>query len=133
MKSLVFFRCPHCGNIIVKTTDSGVPVVCCGEPMQVLTPHTEEAGHEKHLPVVEHTCKIASQDCSLVVHIGSMPHPMTPEHHIEWVCLENQQGFQLVRLSTQDPPRVEFCSCKDKPVAVYEYCNIHGLWVTPIK
>lgn len=133
MSQLSFYRCPHCGNVIVKTVDSGVNVVCCGEPMELLVPHTEEAGQEKHLPIVNKSCKIASQDCSLKVHIGSTPHPMTPEHHIQWVCLEHHRGFQIVRLSESDPPYAEFCSCKEKPVAVYEYCNIHGLWKSEIR
>jgi superoxide reductase len=25
-----------------------------------------------------------------------------------------------------------FCTCNDKPVAVYEYCNLHGLWKTEL-
>ena len=28
-----FYICKHCGNIIAKVKDAGVPVVCCGEPM----------------------------------------------------------------------------------------------------
>ena len=29
-----FYKCAHCGNIIEKIEDKGVPVVCCGEAMQ---------------------------------------------------------------------------------------------------
>ncbi len=28
-----FYICRHCGNIIAKVKDTGVPVICCGEPM----------------------------------------------------------------------------------------------------
>ena len=28
-----FYICKHCGNIIAKVKDTGVPVICCGEPM----------------------------------------------------------------------------------------------------
>ena len=28
-----FFVCRHCGNVIAYVEDSGVKVVCCGEPM----------------------------------------------------------------------------------------------------
>ena len=31
-----FYICKHCGNIIEKVEDKGVPVVCCGEVMQEL-------------------------------------------------------------------------------------------------
>lgn len=133
MKNLAFYRCPHCGNVIVKTVDSGVGVVCCGQPMELLEPKTTEEMKEKHLPVVSRNCKIASQDCTLMVQIGSMEHPMTPEHSIQFVALETEHGFCIARLEPGDKPRVEFCSCKDKPVAVYEYCNLHGLWKTAVR
>ncbi|MBR4082030.1 MAG: desulfoferrodoxin, partial [Clostridia bacterium] len=38
-----FYVCKHCGNIITKLEDKGVPVVCCGEKMQELTPNTVDA------------------------------------------------------------------------------------------
>ena len=28
--------CKHCGNIVEKVKDKGVPVICCGEPMREL-------------------------------------------------------------------------------------------------
>lgn len=133
MKQLVFYRCPHCGNVIVKTVDSGVEVVCCGERMQVLTPKTKEEFMEKHLPVVSRGCKVASQDCTLTVQVGSEEHPMIAEHHIQFVCLETERGFSMVHLSPGQKPKAEFCCCKDNPVAVYEYCNLHGLWKTAVK
>lgn len=133
MKELSFYRCPHCGNVIVKTVDSGVSVVCCGEPMQLLVPHTEDQGQEKHLPIVSRSCSTSSQDCTLQVRVGSTPHPMMPEHYIQWVCMEYRHGFHLMRLSASDPPCAEFCSCKEQPVAVYEYCNLHGLWKSEVR
>ncbi|MDD4571358.1 MAG: desulfoferrodoxin, partial [Clostridia bacterium] len=48
-----FFICKHCGNIIGMIHNSGVPVVCCGEKMQELTPNTTDGAHEKHVPVIE--------------------------------------------------------------------------------
>ena len=29
-----YYVCNHCGNIIEKVKDKGVPVMCCGEAMQ---------------------------------------------------------------------------------------------------
>lgn len=133
MKKLVFYRCPHCGNVIVKTVDSGVPVICCGEPMQELVPKTSEEFMEKHLPVVSRNCKVSSQDCSLTVQVGSVEHPMVPEHSIQFVCLESQHGFRIAWLEPGMKPQVKFCNCNDNPVAVYEYCNLHGLWKTDIR
>ena len=83
-----FYICNHCGNIIGKIKDSGVPVVCCGEKMAEIVPNVKEAAHEKHIPVAE-------VDGNLVkVRIGSAPHPMTEEHLIQWVYLETEEGGQ---------------------------------------
>ena len=72
-----FYRCRHCGNVIIKVVDSKVPVVCCGEKMEELIPNTVDASNEKHVP------KVTFLDgCSIKVEVGSVPHPMTPEHHI---------------------------------------------------
>ena len=133
MNQLTFYRCPHCGNVIVKTVDSGVPVVCCGEPMQLIEPHTNDAFQEKHLPVVSRNCKISSQNCTISVQVGSIEHPMTPEHFIQFICLETERGFRIAYLQPNDRPIVEFCNCNAKPIAVYEYCNLHGLWKTNVK
>lgn len=118
-----FFRCNHCGNVIMKVVDSKVPVVCCGEKMAELVANTEEASVEKHLPVVTKV-----DDCSIKVEVGSVAHPMLPEHHIAFIYVETENGGMRIDLS--DKPEAIFCTCADKPIAVYEYCNLHGLWKT---
>ncbi|MEG1304899.1 MAG: desulfoferrodoxin family protein, partial [Oscillospiraceae bacterium] len=62
------------------------------------------------------------------VTIGSVIHPMLPEHHIEWICLVTEHGIQRKMLAAGDEPKASFAVKDDKPVAVYEYCNLHGLW-----
>ena len=47
-----FYKCNHCGNVVVKFVDSKVPIVCCGEKMEELVPNVVEASGEKHIPVV---------------------------------------------------------------------------------
>ena len=116
-----FYKCNHCGNVIIKTVDSGVPVVCCGEKMVELVPNTVDASQEKHVPVVTRV-----DDCRIKVEVGSVPHPMTEEHHIAFIYVETENGG--VQISLKDKPEAVFCTCNDKPVAVYEYCNLHGLW-----
>ena len=118
-----FFKCNHCGNVIIKVVDSKVPVVCCGEKMVELVANTEEASVEKHLPVVTRI-----DDCNLKVEVGSVAHPMLPEHHIAFIYLETENGG--MRIDLIDKPEAVFCVCADKPIAVYEYCNLHGLWKT---
>ena len=116
-----FYKCPHCGNVITKMVDSGVPVVCCGKPMEELVANTVDASVEKHVPHVTHT-----SNGMFKIEIGGVHHPMTVEHHIDFIYVETEKGGITVNLN--DEPVAEVCVCKDKPVAVYEYCNLHGLW-----
>lgn len=116
-----FFKCKHCGNVIVKTVDSGVPVVCCGEKMEELVANTVDASKEKHVPVVTKV-----DECTIKVEVGSVAHPMAPDHHISFIYVETENGGIIAHL--KDKPEATFCICNDKPVAVYEYCNLHGLW-----
>ena len=118
-----FYKCSHCGNIIEKIEDKGVPVVCCGEKMEELIPGTVDAAVEKHVPQY-------SVEGNLVkVAVGSVEHPMIPEHFIQWVSLQTKQGTQLKKLSPGEKPEVVFALTEDDNVeAVYAYCNLHGLW-----
>ena len=118
-----FYICKHCGNIIAKVKDSGVPVVCCGEKMAELVPGTTDAAVEKHVPVYE------VKDGKVYVTVGSVEHPMLPEHYIEWVSLQTKQGNQRKCLKPGEAPKVCFSLSEgDEVEAVYEYCNLHGLW-----
>jgi superoxide reductase len=103
--------------------DSGVPVVCCGQKMEELIPNTVDASGEKHVPVVtwmdEHHLK---------VEVGSVHHPMLPEHHIAFIYVETKRGG--IRVDLKDEPISVVYVGNEKPVAVYEYCNLHGLWKT---
>lgn len=122
MEAKRFFICKHCGNIIGMIHASGVPVVCCGEPMSELVPGSVDASKEKHVPVV-------SVDGNLVtVTVGSVPHPMTEEHLIQWIYLETEQGGQRKVLKPGAEPKAVFALADDRPVAAYAYCNLHGLW-----
>ena len=116
-----FYRCRHCGNVIMKLVDSNVPVVCCGEQMEWLRSNTVDASVEKHVPVVTRL-----DDCRIKINVGSNPHPMLPEHHIVFIYVETENGG--IRVDLDDTPEAIVCVCSSKPIAVYEYCNLHGLW-----
>ena len=118
-----FYKCRHCGNVIVKLVNSGVPVICCGEKMEELVAGVTDGAVEKHLPVVTRL-----EGNLLKVEVGSVAHPMSPEHHISFIYLETENGGQFVEL--KDKPEAVFNISEDRPVAVYEYCNLHGLWKT---
>lgn len=126
--AIQFFKCKHCGNVIVKLVDGGPVPSCCGETMTELNPKAQDGALEKHVPVVT---KVS--DSVIRVEVGSVPHPMTPEHHIAFIVAESADGFQVVKLDPAAPAAVaEFCTCKSPVVAVYEYCNLHGLWVAEV-
>ena len=119
-----FYRCEHCGNIVVKVVDSGVPLVCCGEPMVELVADSTDAALEKHVPDVH------IEGNHVHVNIGSIDHPMTPEHYIQFICLVKDAGYEIHPLQDDMAPRTDFYLGEgEKPLAVYEFCNIHGLWV----
>ena len=119
------YRCPVCGNITVMVQDSGVVPHCCGKPMQHLVANMVDAAVEKHVPVVEN-----NGEC-IKVHVGSVPHPMTEEHHISFVILVTSRGFRVNYLDVTEEAVTGFHLCKhETPIEVYEYCNIHGLWKT---
>ena len=122
-----FFVCKHCGNMIGLLHDAGVPMMCCGEKMVELVPNTTDAAQEKHVPV-------ATVDGNkVVVNVGSVDHPMAAEHWIQWVYLETDKGGHRKVLNPGEKPNVVFALTEDeKPVAVYEYCNLHGLWVAKL-
>ena len=120
-----FYKCNHCGNVIQKVVDSKVPVVCCGEKMTELIPGTVDASVEKHLPVVTWI-----DDKTIKVKVGSVAHPMSAEHHIAFIYVETENGG--IRVDLKDTPEAVVVLGDEKPVAVYEYCNLHGLWKTEL-
>ena len=120
---LKIFKCNHCGNIFEVVNDAKVVPVCCGEPMRELKANTTDAAQEKHVPEV-------SVEGNLVkVKVGSVEHPMTEEHHIAFIYLETENGVARKDLEHTGKPEAVFALAEgEKPVAVYEYCNLHGLW-----
>ena len=126
-KEVKFYICKHCGNIVGLIHNAGVPLVCCGEKMSELVPNTTEAATEKHLPVVEMDGNIVK------VSVGSVEHPSTEEHYIAGVYLETAHGGQRKAIKPGDKPEVSFALQDDELIAVYAYCNLHGLWKTEIK
>lgn len=120
-----FYKCAHCGNVIQKVVDSKVPVVCCGQKMEELIPGTVDASLEKHVPFVTWV-----DDKTIKVEVGSVHHPMLPEHHIAFIYVETEKGG--IRVDLKDEPVALVYLGDEKAVAVYEYCNLHGLWKTEL-
>jgi superoxide reductase len=63
------------------------------------------------------------------VKVGAVAHPMTEAHHIAWIAVETEQGNQRKVLDPAGAPEATFALLPGDTVkAVYEYCNLHGLW-----
>ena len=121
-----FYICEKCGNIVGMIHNGGVPMMCCGQKMAKLEAGVVEASLEKHIPVV------AVEGNAVRVNVGSVTHPMSEEHHIAWVYLQTNRGGQRKCLDVNGAPEVIFALADETPVAVYAYCNLHGLWKADI-
>ncbi len=116
-----FYICEHCGNIVTKLTDANVPVSCCGEHMKELVVGQKEASTEKHRPV------IIEKDGQKFATVGSIEHPMTDDHYIEWLVVDYGEHYRVRHFKLGEAPTMKICShCQ--PVDIYAYCNLHGLW-----
>ena len=120
---LRIFKSNHCETIVELINSCNEAPSCCGEPMRELKANTTDAAQEKHVPEV-------SVEGNLVkVKVGSVEHPMTEEHHIAFIYLETENGVARKDLDHTGKPEAVFALAEgEKPVAVYEYCNLHGLW-----
>ena len=106
---LKLYRCAHCGNIVFKVVDKGVPLMCCGH-----------GALEKHVP------QVTREGSHVTVQVGSVIHPMLEEHYIQFIAAVsgNKVTFQLPKPG--DEPVLK--TGGSEPVTAYEYCNLHGYW-----
>ena len=115
---LKIYQCNECKKVLISKEELKL------EGWKELVPGSVDAAQEKHVPIVTKKCK------SVMVDVGSVAHPMTEEHLIEWVALETEKGYQVQYLKAGDAPVCNFkLADGDKAVAVYAYCNLHGLWI----
>ena len=115
------YRCNICGNIVEVLNVGGGALVCCGQEMELLEEKNKEEGMEKHVPIIEKT------ENGVRVKVGSVEHPMTKEHYIQWIEIIADGRIYRKFLKPEMKPEAEFCVKADKTEA-REYCNIHGLW-----
>ena len=121
--ALRVFRCKKCGQMVMMLKKSKCDMYCCEEAMEELIPGTTDAAVEKHVPVYE------VKDNKVYVTVGDVIHPMMEQHYIEWIVLETKNGIQKKDLTPKDEPKAIFPLIEgDSVIAVYEYCNLHGLW-----
>jgi superoxide reductase len=115
------YKCAVCGNITEVLHNGGGELVCCGQPMDILEENTADASFEKHVPMIEKT-----KD-GVLVKVGSVFHPMTPEHFIEWIEIIADGREYKKFLTSEDKPEAEFIIVAEM-ISARIYCNLHGLW-----
>jgi len=115
------YRCKICGNVVEVLYAGKGSLVCCNQPMELLTERTEDVGKEKHVPVIEKTEK------GIKVKVGTIPHPMEEKHYIAWIELIADNVTYTKFLKPGDKPEAEF-EVKANNIKAREFCNIHGLW-----
>lgn len=115
------YKCEKSGLMVEVLQDAEGTPMCCGEPMKLLRENTTDGAKDKHVPVVE---KIEG---GYRVTVGSVEHPMTDAHYIQWIELVTPTGVLRHNLTPQDKPVAEFKTDATE-VEAREYCNLHGLW-----
>jgi superoxide reductase len=114
------YKCAHCG-LIVEVLTKGAEPSCCGEKMALLNENSVDAATEKHVPLVQ---KING---GYKVTVGSVAHPMSDDHLIEWIELISSDKTLRKTLAPGDSPEAIF-KIDDENVWARAYCNLHGLW-----
>jgi superoxide reductase len=123
------YKCKVCGNVVEVVHAGATSLVCCNQPMDLLTEKKEEEGQEKHLPIVsEMPANVCQGKDGVTIKVGEVEHPMDEDHYIEWIEVITEDGKRGRRyLNPGDKPEVEFYTRK-KVVGARAYCNVHGLW-----
>lgn len=121
MELLQVYKCSKCGNIVELVHVGGGQLVCCGEPMKLLTENTSDGAREKHVPVIE---KVPG---GWRVTVGAVVHPMEEKHYIEWIELIADDKVYRRHLKPGDKPEAIF-AVEASSLIAREYCNLHGLW-----
>ena len=118
-----FYICRKCGSILTDFNHVCAGLTCCGEKVEELIAGTTDGAREKHVPAV----KIDGQ--KVCVQVGEVEHPMMEKHYIQFIVVETDKGYMTKFLKPEEKPAAEFVLAEgEKAVAVYEYCNLHGLW-----
>lgn len=115
------YKCALCGNIVEVMHGSVGELACCGQAMDVLKENSVDAATEKHVPVITKSAG------GYTVNVGSVDHPMTAEHFIEWIELIAGDSVLIQFLNPGDKPQAFFATSAANPMA-RAYCNLHGLW-----
>lgn len=123
-KKLEMYKCDICGNFVEVVLPGVGSLVCCGQPMILQHPNTTDAATEKHVPF------FVKKDNELEVRVGSVLHPMTDEHYIQFIEVISKDERYVKRkyLYPGEEPIFPLKYYDVGELSAREYCNLHGLW-----
>ena len=119
-QTMEIYKCDLCGLQVEVINAGACPPSCCGQTMRLMKENTTDGAKEKHVPVV------SVQGNGILVKVGEMPHPMEPDHYIEWIALACDGRVGIHYLKPGDEPATNFSGVEHG--TAYAYCNLHGLW-----
>lgn len=121
---LKFFKSKKSNTVIELLYTNNESELIDNDLFKEIKANNTDAALEKHVPQVE----VAENKVNVTV--GSTIHPMSEEHLITFIILHTNLGVYRVNLTHSDEPKYTFLLKEnEKPLEVYEYCNLHGLWV----
>lgn len=122
MSDIRVFKCKGCANVLLALREGPCTPQCCGEPMELLVAGSVDAAKEKHVP------EVTVDGDAVRVQVGAVKHPMLDNHSIKFVVLKTDRNLQVKTLQPGQEPAACFNTDGEKPEAVYEFCDLHGLW-----
>ena len=122
MEKLQVYKCANSGLVVEVLSEGCESLQCCGEDAVLMKENSTDAAQEKHVPVLE------ANGGGIKVKVGSVAHPMTEEHYIQWIEVINGSWVNRKHLNPGDEPEAEFYVPKSDNLIVRAYCNLHGLW-----
>ena len=116
------YQCEVCGNVVEVVNNQAGELKCCEQPMKKLEAKAEDAGGEKHVPIVEAIAQ------GIKVKVGSVEHPMVEDHYIKFIEVHTEKRVGRLELKPGQKPEIEINIPKEDVILVREFCTIHGLW-----
>jgi len=117
------YKCQVCETVAEVLEEFPLELVCCGRTMTPLAEKADCKGKETHAP------RVTRQAGSVKVSVGSIPHPMTEDHFIEWIELTTGEKCYRQFLQPGQMPEAVF-EVPGEDLRVRAYCSRHGLWTT---
>ena len=157
MNEMLFYRCEKCGNIVALVKSAGGTLTCCGQKMTMLKANSTDAAREKHVPALAIGSGKIKVTVGSAIHPMTAEHFIewiahVTNNRIDIVRLKpgmepkaefaNYSGEDEIIFTGENDEMVLNCEAKPcnfvysdktaKKVAVYAYCNLHGLWKTEL-